>query len=79
MLRWLIAILILVNALAFAVLRGMLGPLSTFDSHEPNRASRQVHPESLKVRPLSAAEAADQAVVGAPAPTPPIQSSTLTQ
>jgi len=79
MLRWLIAILFLANILAFVATRGMLGPLTSLNAQEPNRLNRQIHPELLKVHPLSAAEAADQAVVGAPAPNPQVQSSTLPQ
>ncbi len=79
MLRWLIAILFLANMLAFVALRGVFGPLPSAGPREPNHVNRQIHPEWLKVRPMSAADAADQAVVGAPAPAAPVAASALAQ
>lgn len=77
MLRWLIVILLLANLVAFALASGMLGALPASGAREPDHLNHQVHPEWLKTRPLSAAEAADQAVVGQPAPTPAIAASAL--
>jgi hypothetical protein len=79
MLRWLIAILFLANMLAFVALRGMFGPLPSAGLREPNHVSRQIHADSLQVRPMTAADAADQAVVGEPAPAAPVAASALTQ
>ncbi len=79
MLRWLIPLLIIANLVAFAAMRGVFGPLPYAGAREPGHLNRQVHPEWLKVQPLSAAQAADLAVVGGPAPTPPIAASALPQ
>lgn len=79
MLRWLIAILFLANLLTFVTLRGMFGPLPYAGVREPNHLNRQIRPDTLRVQALSAAEAADQAVVGAPAPSPAIAASELAQ
>ncbi|WP_133649972.1 hypothetical protein [Paraburkholderia flava] len=79
MLRWLIAILFLANMLAFVAMRGVFGPLPSAGAREPNHLNRQIRPETLQVRPLSAADAADQAVVGGPAPEPAIAASALAQ
>ena len=79
MLRWLIAILFLANMLAFVAVRGVFGPAPTAGNREPNHLNRQFHAEWLKVHPVTAAEAADQAVVGGPAPTAPIAASALPQ
>ncbi|MGF6726996.1 hypothetical protein P3T43_006388 [Paraburkholderia sp. GAS41] len=79
MLRWLIAILLLANLLAFATLRGMFGPLPYAGAREPGHLNRQIHPETLRVQPVSAAAPADLAVVGAPAPAAPIAASELSQ
>ncbi|MEX3809092.1 hypothetical protein AB3X96_02295 [Paraburkholderia sp. BR13439] len=79
MLRWPIAILIVVNVLAFVALRGAFGPMPTASGREPNHLNRQIHPNWLKVRPVSAADAADQAAVGAPAPQAQISTSELPQ
>ena len=79
MLRWLIAILFLANLLAFVAMRGVFGPLPAAGTREPNHLNRQIHADWLKVHPLSAADAADQAVVGGPAPAPPISASALAQ
>ena len=72
MLRWLIAILFLANLIAFALASGMLGPLPAAGPREPHHLERQVHPEWLKARPISEAEATEQAVVGQPDPTPKV-------
>ncbi|CAB3662750.1 hypothetical protein [Paraburkholderia rhynchosiae] len=79
MLRWLIAILFFANLLAFVAVRGAFGPTPTASGREPNHLGGEVHPDALKVRPVNAAEAADQAVVGAPAPATPIAASALPQ
>lgn len=79
MLRWLIVILFLANAVAFALASGMFGPLPASGQREPNHLNRQVHPEWLKAKPISAADAAEQAIVGRPAPTPDVAASPLTQ
>ncbi|RFU47172.1 hypothetical protein [Paraburkholderia sp. DHOC27] len=79
MLRWLIALLVLANLLAFITLTGMFGPLPYAGVREPSHLTRQIQPDSLKVQALSAAEAADQPVVGAPAPSPAIAASALPQ
>lgn len=79
MLRWLIAILFLANMLAFVAMRGVFGPTPTAGGREPNHLIRQIHPEWLKVHPVTAAEAADQALVGGPAPAAPIAASVLPQ
>ncbi|MGH8780744.1 hypothetical protein [Paraburkholderia sp.] len=79
MLRWLIAILFLANMLAFVAMRGVFGPLPSAGTREPNHLNRQIRPEWLKVTPLSAADAADLAVVGGPAPEPAIAASALAQ
>ena len=79
MLRWPIAILFLANVLAFVAVRGVFGPSPTAGGHEPNHLNRQVNPEWLKVQPITAADAADQPVVGGPAPSVPIAASELAQ
>ncbi|KXU90003.1 hypothetical protein CI15_07475 [Paraburkholderia monticola] len=79
MLRWPIAILFVVNVLAFVALRGVFGPTPIASARETNHLNRQIHPDWLKVRPVSAADAADQAVVGGPAPEAPISTSELPQ
>ncbi|PLZ03478.1 hypothetical protein CY652_06645 [Burkholderia sp. WAC0059] len=77
MLRWLIALLILANLLALATIYGAFGPLPAAGSRETWHMSRQFHPERLAVRGLAAPESVDPAVVGGPAPSPPIQASSL--
>jgi len=77
MLRWLIAILFLANMLAFVAMRGVFGPTPTAGGREPNHLNRQLHAEWLKVQPVTAGDAADQTVVGAPAPAAPIAASAL--
>jgi hypothetical protein len=79
MLRWPIAILFLANVLAFVAVRGVFGPSPTAGGREPNHLNRQVNPEWLRVQPVTAAEAADQPVVGGPAPAVPIAASELAQ
>jgi hypothetical protein len=79
MLRWLIAILVLANMLAFALASGMLGPLPSSGPREPNHLNRQVHPEWLKTRPISSAEAGEQAIVGAPTIQPAVAAAPLTR
>ncbi|TAM49702.1 MAG: hypothetical protein EPN57_24915 [Paraburkholderia sp.] len=77
MLRWLIAILFLANLIAFALASGMFGPLPASGPREPHHLERQVHPEWLKVRPISEADAAEQPVIGGPDPTPAIAAAPL--
>ncbi|HTH75044.1 MAG TPA: hypothetical protein VL635_11610 [Trinickia sp.] len=77
MLRWLIAILFLANLIAFALASGMLGPLPASGPREPHHLERQVHPDWLKTRPISEADAAEQAIVGRPDPTPAIAAAPL--
>ncbi|WP_233799776.1 hypothetical protein [Paraburkholderia sp. HP33-1] len=79
MIRWPIAILIVVNVLAFVALRGAFGPAPIAGGRQPNLLNRQIHPDWLKVQPVSAADTADQAVVGGPAPQAPISTSELPQ
>ena len=79
MLRWPIAILFLANMLAFVAVRGVFGPTPTAGGREPNHLNREVHPDWLKVQAVTAAEAADQAGVGGPAPAAPIAASALPQ
>lgn len=52
MLRWLIAVLFLANMLAFALIRGVFGPLPAAGPREPEILSRQVQPDALRVTPL---------------------------
>lgn len=77
MLRWLIAILFLANLIAFGLASGMLGPLPAAGDREPHHLERQVHPEWLNARPISEAQAAEQAVVGLPDPMPSIHAAPL--
>ncbi|RDU99965.1 hypothetical protein [Trinickia dinghuensis] len=77
MLRWLIAILFLANLIAFGLASGMLGPLPAAGAREAHHLERQVHPEWLKARPISEAQAAEQVIVGQPDPTPTISSAPL--
>jgi hypothetical protein len=79
MLRWLLALLFLANLLMFVVVQGVFGPLPAAGGREPHHLDRQVHPELVRVRPISAEEAADQAVVGGPAPAAAVQAAPLTQ
>jgi hypothetical protein len=79
MLRWLIALLVIANLLSFAAVRGLFGPVPAAGAREPFHLNRQIHPEWLRVQPMSAADASDQAVVGGPAPVAPISASALTQ
>lgn len=79
MLRWLIVILFLANALAFGLASGMLGPLPSSGPREPNHLNRQVHPEWLQVHPITAADAGEQAIVGTPAPQPMVDATPLTR
>jgi hypothetical protein len=79
MLRWLITLLIIANAAAFAAAQGMFGPPPAAGPREPYHLNRQIHPEWLREQPMSAADAQDQAVVGGPAPVAPIAASALAQ
>ena len=77
MLRWLIAILFLANVVAFALASGALGPVPAAGPRETHHLNSQVHPEWLKVKPISEAEAAEQPLIGAPDPTPQIGAAPL--
>jgi hypothetical protein len=79
MLRWLIPILVLANLLMFAVSSGVFGPLPSAGNREPQHLLQQLHPDWLNTRSLRPDEAADQAVVGGPAPQPPVQAAPLAQ
>lgn len=77
MLRWLIALLVLANLIAFGLASGKLGPLPSSGPREPGHLNRQVRPEGLKARPIAAAEAGDQAIVGKPSPEPAVAATPL--
>jgi hypothetical protein len=77
MLRWLITLLIIANAVAFAAAQGMFGATPAAGPRESYHLNRQIRPEWLREQPMSAAEAQDQAVVGGPAPVAPIAASAL--
>ncbi|WP_042299362.1 hypothetical protein [Paraburkholderia kururiensis] len=79
MLRWLIAILLLANLLALAAISGAFGPTPASGPREPGHLNREVHPDWLKVRPISPAESADATIVGGPVPMPAVKSSELAQ
>ncbi|CAH2778628.1 MAG: hypothetical protein CBCREVIR_0461 [Candidatus Burkholderia crenata] len=79
MLRWLLALLFLANLLMFVVVQGVFGPLPSAGEREPQHLDRQVHPELVRVRPISPEESADQAVVGGPAPSAAVQAAPLAQ
>lgn len=79
MLRWLIVVLFLANMLAFVAMRGVFGPTPTAGIREPSHLNRQIHPEWLKVQPITAADSADQPIVGGPAPVAPVAASALPQ
>ena len=79
MLRWLIAILILANLLAFAAIGGVFGPTPASGSRETQHLNRQIHPERLQVRPIRPSESADVATVGGPVAQPAVQASSLSQ
>jgi hypothetical protein len=79
MLRWLIAILIVANLVAFAAIRGLLGPTPASGSRDSRPLTRQIHPERLAVRPIPASESVDVPVVGGPVADPAVQASTLSQ
>jgi len=79
MLRWLIAILILANLLAFGAIRGLFGPAPLSGTGSDKQLNRQINPEGLTVRPIKASESVDVPVVGGPVANPAIQASALTQ
>jgi hypothetical protein len=79
MLRWLIALLFLANLLMFVIVQGVFGPLPAAGGREPQHLDRQLHPELVRTRPIGPEEAADQAVVGAPAPSAAVQAAPLGQ
>jgi hypothetical protein len=79
MLRWLIAILILANLLAFGAVRGLFGPTPASGATSRSQLNRQMNPEGLSVRPIRPSESVDVPVVGGPVADPAIQSTTLTQ
>lgn len=61
MLRTLVLLLLLANALFFAWARGWLGPAPRHAEREPERIAAQVRPEAFQLLPPSAATAAVQA------------------
>ena len=79
MLRWLIALLVLANVIVFVVAQGGVSPLPSAGAREPQHLDRQLHPELVRVRPISPEESADQAVVGGPAPSPAVEAAPLAQ
>jgi hypothetical protein len=79
MLRWLIAILILANLLAFGAIRGVFGPTPASGARDSRPLTRQIHPERLSVRPILPSESIDVPVVGGPVALPAVQTTTLTQ
>ncbi|WP_031357129.1 hypothetical protein [Caballeronia sordidicola] len=79
MLRWLLAVLFLANLLMFVVVQGVFGPLPAAGGREPQHLDRQVHPELVRVRPIGPEEAADQPMVGGPAPAAAVQAAPLAQ
>jgi hypothetical protein len=79
MLRWLIAILILANLLAFAAIGGIFGPTPSSGSRETQHLNRQIHPERLVVRAITPSESADLPTVGGPVAQPAVQASSLAQ
>ena len=79
MLRWLLAVLFLANLFMFVVVQGVFGTLPAAGGREPQHLDRQVHPELVRVRPIGPEEAADQPVVGGPAPAASVQAAPLTQ
>ncbi|WP_027793338.1 hypothetical protein [Paraburkholderia acidipaludis] len=79
MLRWLLAILIIANLLAFGALRGVFGPTPASGLRDTQPLTRQIHPERLGVRPITASESVDVPVVGGPVADPAVQASTLAQ
>jgi hypothetical protein len=81
-LRWTIAILFLANVLAFVATLGVFGtfgPSLIASGRGPDHLNRQVNPDWLTARPVTASEAADQPVVGGPMPSAPIAASALAQ
>jgi hypothetical protein len=79
MLRWLIALLLVANLGMLAVVGGVFGPLPAAGAREPQHVDRQLHPELVRTRPISPEDAADQAVVGGPAPAAAVQAAPLAQ
>jgi hypothetical protein len=71
--RWLLALLIVLNAVVFAAVQGAFGPLPFAGPHEFRYVIEQVNADSLQVRPETAQEAADQAVVGTPSDPAPVK------
>lgn len=80
MLRWLLAVLVVCNFVAFALASGLLASVPAAGAREPERLDRQVHPERLKIQaialaaepaaaPASAAETASTSAA-APASSP---------
>ena len=66
MLRWLLAVLVICNFVAFALASGLLVSVPAAGAREPERVDRQVHPERLKIQAI--ALAADAAAAPASAP-----------
>jgi hypothetical protein len=66
MLRWLLAVLVFFNFVAFALASGLIAPVPAAGAREPERLERQVHPERLRIQAI--ALAADTAAVPAALP-----------
>lgn len=79
MLRWVITLLILANAAAFAANLGAFGPTPASGARDGQPLTRQIHPERLAVRPILASESLDAPVVGGPVAQPAVQAAPLTQ
>ncbi|HEY1610403.1 MAG TPA: hypothetical protein VGG24_14140 [Paraburkholderia sp.] len=79
MLRWLIALLLVANLAAFAALCGVFGPPPGAGRRESGHLTRQIHPESLAVRPIPASESVEVPTVGGPVAQPDVQSQPLSQ
>lgn len=76
MLRWLLAVLVVCNFVAFALASGLLASVPAAGAREPERLDRQVHPERLKIQAIALAaepaaapaSAAETAATSAAAP-----------
>jgi hypothetical protein len=79
MLRWVIALLILANLVAFAAVRGAFGTTPASGLRDSRPLTRQIHPERLTVRAIRPSESIDVPVVGGPVALPAVQAAPLTQ
>jgi hypothetical protein len=79
MLRWLIVLLVIANLIAVAAISGVFGPPPTAGRHETQHLSRQIHPESLIVRPIPPSASVDVPTIGGPVAQPDVQAQPLTQ